>query len=57
MYLIISGIVFSVYVLNVLLGALASSAFMGDVGEMIVLGIASIFFVVAILQAERAAKQ
>ena len=53
MYLVISGLIFSIYVINVLLGALASSPFMGDVSEMIVLSIASVAFVVAILKRER----
>ncbi|MEO0542613.1 MAG: hypothetical protein AAFY99_02235 [Pseudomonadota bacterium] len=57
MYLVISGLIFSIYVANVLLGALASASFMGDVSEMIVLSIASIAFVVAILKEERDAKQ
>lgn len=57
MYLIIAGLIFSIYVLNVLLGALASASFMGDVSEMIVLSIASVAFVVAILKRERDAQQ
>lgn len=57
MYLIIAALIFSIYVVNVLLGALASAAFMGDVSEMIVLSIASVAFVVAILKRERDAQQ
>ncbi|MEO1701990.1 MAG: hypothetical protein AAFR71_08040 [Pseudomonadota bacterium] len=57
MYLIIAGLIFSIYVLNVLLGALASASFMGGVSEMIVLSIASVAFVVAILKRERDAQQ
>lgn len=52
MYLAISAIVFAVYFANVLLGAFASNAFLGDVGEMLVLFVATIFFVVAILKRE-----
>ncbi len=48
---------FAVYVSNVALGALASSAFMGDVGEMVTLLAASICFVAAILKAEATQKE
>ena len=49
MFLAASLIVFVVYFTNVALGAFAGSAFLGDVGEMLVLFAASILFVVAIL--------
>ena len=52
MFLAASLIVFAIYFGNVALGAFASSAFLGDVGEMLVLLAASILFVVAILQKE-----
>ncbi|QFT72953.1 hypothetical protein [Ruegeria sp. THAF33] len=52
MYLAASVIVFVIYFANVALGAFASSAFLGDVGEMLVLFAASILFVVAILKKE-----
>jgi hypothetical protein len=52
MFLIISFIVFAVFFLNVALGAFADSAFLGDVGEMLVLFCASVLFVVAILKKE-----
>ena len=52
MYLAASVIVFAIYFANVALGAFASSAFLGDVGEMLVLFAASILFVVAILKKE-----
>ncbi|WP_299606182.1 hypothetical protein [uncultured Tateyamaria sp.] len=52
MFLAASLIVFVVYFVNVALGAFAASAFLGDVGEMLVLFAASILFVVAILQKE-----
>lgn len=52
MFLAASLIVFVVYFANVALGAFANFAFLGDVGEMIVLFAASILFVVAILQKE-----
>lgn len=52
MFLAASIIVFAIYFANVALGAFASSAFLGDVGEMLVLFAASILFVVAILKRE-----
>ncbi len=52
MFLVISFIVFAVFFLNVALGAFADSAFLGDVGEMLVLFSASVLFVVAILKKE-----
>ena len=52
MFLAASTTVFAIYFANVALGAFAGSAFLGDVGEMLVLFAASIFFVVAILKKE-----
>lgn len=52
MFLAASVIVFTVYFANVALGAFAGTAFLGDVGELLVLFAASILFVVAILQKE-----
>ena len=52
MFLIVSFVVFVVYSTNVALGAFSDAAFLGDVGEMLVLFAASILFVVAILQKE-----
>lgn len=52
MFLTIAGIAFAIFVANVVLGAADSTMFLNDVGEMIVLFIASIFFVVAILKRE-----
>ena len=52
MFLAASIIVFAIYFANVALGAFAGSAFLGDVGEMLVLFAASILFVVAILKKE-----
>jgi len=51
-FLISSFIVFAVFFVNVALGAFADSAFLGDVGEMLVLSLASVIFVVAILRKE-----
>ncbi|MEP3276857.1 MAG: hypothetical protein ABJN26_13590 [Stappiaceae bacterium] len=52
MFLAASIVVFALYFTNVALGAFAGSAVLGDVGEMLVLLVASILFVVAILQKE-----
>lgn len=52
MFLAASFAVFVIYFTNVALGAFSGSAFLGDVGEMLVLFAASILFVVAILQKE-----
>ena len=52
MFLAASIAVFAIYFANVALGAFAGSAVLGDVGEMLVLFVASILFVVAILKKE-----
>jgi hypothetical protein len=52
MFLISSVIVFALFFLNVALGAFADRAFLGDVGEMLVLSVAAVLFVVAILNIE-----
>ena len=56
MFLAASIVVFVIYFANVAMGAFAQAAFLGDVGEMLVLFAASILFVVAILQREAARK-
>ena len=52
MFLAASIAVFAVYFLNVALGAFAGNAFLGDVGEMLVLFLATVLFVIAILKKE-----
>ena len=52
MFLVGAFIVFAVFFSNVALGAFADAAFLGDVGEMLVLSCAAILFVVAILKKE-----
>lgn len=52
MFLISAVIVFAVFFSNVAMGAFADAAFLGDVGEMLVLSFASVLFVVAILKKE-----
>ena len=49
--------VFCVFAANVVLGALAGNAFLGDVAEMLVLFVAAILFVVAILKREAEEKK
>ena len=57
MFLILAVVFFGLYVANVVLGALARSAFMGDVSEMLVLFAASIAFTIAILRRETAERR
>jgi hypothetical protein len=57
MFLAASIFVFAIYFANVALGAFADAAVFGDVGEMLILFSASIFFVVAILQSEAVRKE
>jgi len=52
MFLTASAPVLAVFFSNVALGAFADSAFLGDIGEMLVLFLASLLFVVAILKKE-----
>lgn len=52
MFLAAAFIVFAIYFANVALGAFAGAAFVGDIGEMMILFTAVILFVVAILQKE-----
>lgn len=54
MFLVASGLVFAVYFANVVMGAFANNAFLGDVSEMLVLFAATILFVIAILKREAA---
>lgn len=52
MFLAASAVVFAVFFANVVLGAFAGTAFLSDVGEMLVLFAATILFVAAILKRE-----
>ncbi|WP_170337152.1 hypothetical protein [Ruegeria arenilitoris] len=52
MFLWAAAAVFAVFFANVALGAFGGGAFLGDVGEMLVLFAASILFVAAILKRE-----
>jgi hypothetical protein len=52
MYLAASFFVFVLYFSNVVLGAFWNAAVLGDVGEMVVLFVASVLFVAGILKKE-----
>lgn len=52
MFLVSSFVVFAIFFLNVALGAFADRAFFGNIGEMLVLFLATVLFVVAILKKE-----
>ena len=56
MFLIISAIIFAIYIANVVLGATGGAAFVGDVSEMLLLFASVIAFVIAVLQREAAEK-
>ncbi|TRD19737.1 hypothetical protein [Palleronia caenipelagi] len=56
MALILSGILFAVFVGDVVIGATSGSSYLSDVQQMLVLFAASIAFTVAILRAEGKAK-
>jgi len=47
-----SAVLFLIFLTNVVLGAFADAAFMGDVSEMIVLFLTSVTFVSGILKEE-----
>ncbi|PYG33193.1 hypothetical protein [Pelagimonas varians] len=57
MFLAASLVVFTIYFVNVALGAFSNAAFVGDIGEMLILFTSAILFVVAILQKETARKK
>lgn len=52
MALLLAAVLFGVYVINVVLGAYGHAAFLGDVGEMLLLSTAVVAFVVAALKSE-----
>ena len=57
MTMIISAALFSIFFLNVFLGASGTGRFLTDVQELLVLITSVLFFVAAILKRETAAKQ
>jgi hypothetical protein len=57
MPLIGATILFVIFAVNVGLGSMSNSAFLGDVGEMLVLTGVAILFVVGILKKEADAKK
>lgn len=52
-----SLVLMAIFVVNVSMGAASNNAFLGDVGEMLLLLSAAILFVVAILKKEADAKK
>ena len=57
MFLLVAAALFGLYVANVVMGALANAAFMGNTGEALSLFAASIAFTIAILKRETAAQR
>jgi len=57
MYMGIAVVLFAIYFLNVFLGAVAGNQILKDVFEMLVLAASTLFFVIAILKSEAAAKK
>ena len=56
MPILIAGALFLAFFANVLFGAMTGSPILGDVSEMLILFVASIFFVMAILRREAEAR-
>lgn len=52
MFILLTIVLFALFVTNIVLGAFASAPFLGDVGEMLILLCSSLAFVVVILQRE-----
>ena len=52
MFLLISAGLFAVFIANVVIGATGGTIFLTDVGEMLLLFAASVFFVAAVLKRE-----
>ena len=52
-----AGILFLIFVANVVLGAVSGSPMIGDVAEMLILFTASVLFVAVILRREADAKE
>jgi hypothetical protein len=57
MYLGISAILFAIFFLNVLIGSMISTPYLGVVPEMLTLLAAAVFFVLEILRREAAEKK
>ncbi|WP_206454558.1 hypothetical protein [Aurantimonas marina] len=49
-----AAVVFAVFVANIVIGTSGGRVFLSDVGEMLTLFLASVLFVVAVLQREQA---
>lgn len=52
----IAAALFAVFFANVLTGTLTAKPFLGDIGEMLLLLVSSLFFVAGILKSEAASK-
>lgn len=50
-------IMFSIFAVNVVLGSMGATPFLGNVGELLVLLATAVLFVIAILRSEAAAKK
>ena len=57
MYLLISIGLFLLFVANVAMGSVNGQSLLGDVSEMLLLMAVAVFFVAAILRAQRTASQ
>ena len=57
MMLAIAAVLFAVFVVDVVMGALADASYLNDVQEMLMLFAASIAFVAAIIRREKRSKQ
>jgi hypothetical protein len=57
MYMAIAAILFSIYFLNVSMGAFGAGTFLGEIPEMLLLAASALVFVIAILGREAAAKE
>ncbi|MGI9400670.1 MAG: hypothetical protein ACR2O0_05410 [Rhizobiaceae bacterium] len=55
--LIISGVLFFIFGLNVVLGSIGGPQFLGDLGELLVVIASVVFFVVTIIQRENREKE
>ncbi len=56
MYMGIAVVLFAAYFLNVFVGAVTRSPVLGDIPEMLMLAVSTLFFVIAILKRETEAK-
>ena len=55
--LIVAGVLFVIFGLNVVLGSMGGPQFLGDLGELLVVLASVVFFVIAIIQRENSEKK